>query len=56
MRLPMPNAKEVADFQLLYSQSFNVTLTKEEALDTATRLVHLFCLLNDEIHFIRKEK
>ena len=56
MRLPIPNAKEVSEFQLLYSQRFNVTLTKDEALDTATRLVHLFCLLNDEIHSIRKEK
>lgn len=43
-------------FQSLYKERFNVTLTIDESLDTATRLVHLFCLLNDEIYPLRPKE
>ena len=56
MRLPIPNASEALEFQALYKVRFAVTLTSEEALDTATRLVHLFCLLNDAIYPLRQKE
>lgn len=56
MRLPIPNESELIRFQALYAEHFGVTLTTDEALDTATRLVHLFCLLNDAIYPLRKEE
>jgi hypothetical protein len=56
MRLPLPSPAEVEEFRLLYEKRFRVTLTPDEALETATRLVQLFCLLNDEIYPLRKKK
>jgi hypothetical protein len=56
MRLPIPDSDEVRNFQILYKERFGVTLTNDEALDTATRLVQLVCLLNDAIYPLRQEK
>jgi len=56
MRLPIPNAKEVEEFQRLYKERYGVMLTTDEALDTATRLVHLVCLLNDAIYPLRQKE
>ncbi len=56
MRLPVPNREEALEFRTLYKEAFNVTLTEEQALDAATRIVQLVCLLGDEIHSIHKEE
>jgi hypothetical protein len=56
MRLPVPNASEVEEFQRLYSAAFNVNLTSGEAQATAMRLVQLVCLLNDAIFPLCKEE
>jgi hypothetical protein len=40
----------------LYKEHFGVTLSDEEALDTATRLVQLVCLLSDAIYPLRQEE
>jgi hypothetical protein len=56
MRLPMPNAKEVEEFRLLCEQKFSVKLSRSEALDWATRLLHIFYLTSHEIYSLRQEE
>ena len=56
MRLPVPNADEVERFKDLYKRRLNVTLSDEEALDAATRLVQLACLMNNAIYPLRQEE
>ena len=44
--LPVPSAKEVEAFRVLYAEHFCVQLDFEEALDLATRYLHLFIIFN----------
>lgn len=43
--LPFPNASEVEAFKALYKRLFGVTLTPEQALRTATCLLHIHYVL-----------
>lgn len=42
--LPVPTPDEVRSFQVLYEQETGVRLNAEQAEETATRLLQLFCL------------
>jgi len=42
--LPVPTPDEVRSFQALYEQETGVRLSVEQAEETATRLLQLFCL------------
>jgi hypothetical protein len=39
--LPVPSAEGISQFQRLYEQRFGTTLSESEALDLATRYLHL---------------
>lgn len=39
--LPVPSIEGVSQFQRLYEQRFGTTLSESEALDLATRYLHL---------------
>jgi hypothetical protein len=56
VRLPVPNAEEVGRFKALCRRRLKVTLSDDEALDAATRLVQLACLMNAEIYPLRQEE
>jgi len=56
LRLPVPNAQEVEEFRVLCERRFSVTLSSAEALDWATRLLHLFYLTSHEIYSLRQEE
>jgi hypothetical protein len=55
-KLPMPNEKEVLEFKLLCEKKFSVKLSQEEAIDWATRLLHIFYLTSHEIYSLRQEE
>lgn len=41
MWLPNPNEKQVAEFKRICSEELGMELSDEDALDTATRLMHI---------------
>jgi hypothetical protein len=55
-RLPVPNAKEVEQFRVLCERKFSVKLSRPEAMEWATRLLHIFCLTSHEIYSLRQEE
>lgn len=42
--LPVPTAEEVARYRELYEENYGVSLSEEEAWDSATRFLHLVYL------------
>lgn len=42
--LPTPTPEGIAQFKALYRKRFGIELDEEQALDLATRYLHLFCL------------
>jgi len=45
MRLPCPNAKEVAEFKKLWKEVVGQELSDADALEYATRLIHVYVLM-----------
>jgi len=50
MWLPTPNQKEVQESKALCKRRMNIELTDDEALDGATRLLHVFILSSEPVY------
>jgi hypothetical protein len=56
MTLPCPNDDDVKAFRALYNAKFSLELSSEEALDVATKALHLYYVKHHAILHLRKEE
>jgi hypothetical protein len=56
MTLPCPKGDDVEAFRALYNAKVSLELSSEEALEVATKALHLFYVKHHAILHLRKEE